>query len=506
MAISYVLVTAAAVALVAAAVLGILLPRALASSGQAAKVSARSGADAKRMSAAAANMTAKATQDTGQPPAPGGLLRQLAASSAAAGLGLLTVGKGNAAGSDHSCLAAMSVETLIAPDGTVLASSDPASCPPRTRLAFAARAGLSGEHQTATGQGNVVWALSPVVTGPAPQPTASGPSPVSARPQPGAIGAIYVEEPATARSLSYAPLRPLLTTGALVLALVIPVGLVFGLLSTRRTISRIKRLADVTASVAAGDFNPRVPVSAGDEIGQLEDAFNQMAARLGTALDRERQHAGADARQAERARIARELHDSISQDLFSLSLLAGGLRKALPAGSGLRPEVETMERTAARTMREMQALLLELRPAILEDAGLVPALAELCHAYEKRLGIRVGADLREVRLDPAGEHAVLRVTQEALGNAVRHAGPATIMVSLGQAGGEVTVEVRDDGQGFDPRDVAERHGMGLSLMRERIAELGGEFAVGSRPGEGTAVRIRLPVSGSDDRDGRAGQP
>src|SRR6266704_3478199 len=97
-----------------------------------------------------------------------------------------------------------------------------------------------------------------------------------------------------------------------------------------------------------------------------------MAQRLGAAMATERQLAGAD----ERARIARELHDAISQDLFSLRLLAGGLRRALPAASPLLPQVETMERTATTTMHEMQALLLELRPA--------------CH---RRLGVTLGADL-----------------------------------------------------------------------------------------------------------------
>jgi signal transduction histidine kinase len=310
------------------------------------------------------------------------------------------------------------------------------------------------------------------------------------------IGGVYYGLRALPHA-AFPALRPVLVTGALVLALVVPVGVVFGLASTRRFIRRLRRLADMAAAVAGGDFGPRVPVSGGDEIGQLEDALNQMASQLSAAVEAERQRAGVGARQAERARIARELHDSISQDLFSLSLLAAGLRKALPAGSGLRSEVDTLERTAARTMWEMRALLLELRPVALEDSGLVPALAGLCRAYETRLGITVAADLREVALDPAAEHAVLRVTQEALGNAVRHANPAEISVRLAQRNGTVLVEVRDDGRGFDPGAAKERHGMGLGLMRERVTELGGEFTLDTRPGGGTVIRVALPAgSGS----------
>ena len=157
-----------------------------------------------------------------------------------------------------------------------------------------------------------------------------------------------------------------------------------------------------------------------------------------------------------------------------------------------------MERTSARTMREMQALLLELRPVALKDAGLVPAITELCQAYQARLAIKVVAELGEVSLGPAAEHAVLRIVQEALGNAARHGDPETIVVRLSQGDGSVTVEVRDDGRGFDPRGVAERHGMGLTLMRERVTELGGDFRVDAAPGEGAAIKVRLPA-GLDGR-------
>jgi len=145
----------------------------------------------------------------------------------------------------------------------------------------------------------------------------------------------------------------------------------------------------------------------------------------------------------DRARIGREPHDSISQDLFSLRLLAGGLRKALPADSPLRSQVETMEHTATGTMHEMQALLLELRPVALEDAGLIPALEELCQAYHDRLGVTVDAELEPAELAPPVEHAVLRVVQEALANAVKHARPTRILLRLHHQDGHVEVVVND---------------------------------------------------------------
>jgi signal transduction histidine kinase len=274
-----------------------------------------------------------------------------------------------------------------------------------------------------------------------------------------------------------------------VLAGAVPVGLVFGLLSTRRLIGRLRRLAATTVAVAGGDYQQRVAVAGGDEVAQLETNLNRMAQQLEGAIATQRQLASA----AERARIARELHDAISQDLFSLRLLAGGLRKALPAGSPLHPQVEAMEQTATQTMHEMQALLLELRPVALDDAGLIPALEELCGAYRERLGVTVDADLEPVQLAPQVEHAVLRVVQEALANAVKHAQPSRIRLRLEQQDGQVAVMVTDNGGGFDPELAEQQHGLGLGLMRERVAELGGTLQLTSTPGNGTSVRALLPA-------------
>ncbi len=160
------------------------------------------------------------------------------------------------------------------------------------------------------------------------------------------IGLVYVQIPAAAKLAPPPPLSTTtaLLTGALVLVGAVPVGLVFGLLSTRRLIGRLRRLAATTVTVAGGDFRHRLPAAGSDEVAQLERNFNRMAERLDAAMAAERRLAGA----GERARIARELHDSISQDLFSLHMLAGGLRRALPASSPLQPQVETMEGTPVR--------------------------------------------------------------------------------------------------------------------------------------------------------------
>ncbi|MEE6257034.1 HAMP domain-containing sensor histidine kinase [Plantactinospora sonchi] len=285
----------------------------------------------------------------------------------------------------------------------------------------------------------------------------------------------------------------LLLPGVIVLILLLPVGALFGLASTGRLIRRIRKLAEATSAMADGELRTRLPVSGGDEVGRLEQAFNSMAERLDAAVHTERRAAGAEARRAERTRIARELHDSISQDLFSASMVAGGLRQALPAGSELGRQAGSLERSLARTMREMRALLLELRPIALEDAGLAEALVELCRTYEARLGISIAAQIDPPRLEAPVEHAVLRVVQEALGNALRHGRPDSIELRVTGTDGRVAVTVQDDGRGFDPRKTAGRHGMGLDLMRERLGELGGTLDVVSGPEQGTTVRVLLPT-------------
>jgi HAMP domain-containing protein len=349
MAVSYVLVTAAAVVLVEAVVLGILLPRILASSArssQAGVVAQEAWSDARLVS----GQVAKISATLGPGTSAGALMKVLAEDSELHVLGL--AGPGGKARAPGDCRAPANVRALISADGRVISSSAPARCPIGTRLSFAIRPGLAGQGTAAAGRREIVWAMRPVVyLGPAKRsgspalgPSAAAPSSPASSPTGKAapakldlpsnlpprlnqiLGGVYAAAPAGSGGVSFAQVRSLLLTGGVVLALLIPAGAVFGLLSTRQVIRRIKRLAAVTGTVAGGDFRPRVEVSGDDEIGRLEDAFNRMTGRLSAALDSERVRAGADARQAERARIARELHDSISQDLFSLSLLAAGLR------------------------------------------------------------------------------------------------------------------------------------------------------------------------------------
>jgi signal transduction histidine kinase len=397
-------------------------------------------------------------------------------------------------------LAPASFAAVVSPAGTVIATSYPAcfkvgeaGAPTKMIMSLSPQAGGSGTVHLSSG--TAVWGAAPIEAGGAPPKGTATASGSGKTPGPQPLGAVYVEVPAAARgsggiSVSW----PLILAGLLVLGLSVPVGIVFGLLSTRRLTRRLKRLTASTLEVAGGAFEQRIPVAGRDELAQLEENFNRMAERLHASLETERKLAAANARHKERSRIARELHDSISQDLFSLSVLAGGLRRALPPGSPVLAEVATMERTAGDTMREMQVLLLELRPMALDEVGLPAALAEICRAYRDRLGIDVQAEVESVALSPALEHAVLRVTQEAIANSVKHSAATIVHVRLRGDEDEIVLRVTDNGHGFDvAADIdGAGGGLGLRVMRDRVAEHGGLLAIESARGGGTAVIATFP--------------
>ena len=392
---------------------------------------------------------------------------------------------------------AMTIALVLSPQGTVVATSYPARFPVGSPAGSELPADWSGGG-SGIGQvsGNkVAWATAAIF----PTFTKGGKLGNGVGPNGAGVdksillGFVYVQAPLQgATGLPPGAVQPLLQTGLVLLLATLPVGLLFGLLTTRGAVRRLRHLAAGTVGFAGGDFSARVPESGVDEISQLERHFNQMAERLEISIAEQRALAERNARLSERSRISRELHDSISQDLFSLSALAGGLTRALPPGSKVQPQLETLRATVGRMIQEMRALLLELRPTALDEKGLLPALEDLCDAYEERVGVRVLSDLELVELDPAAEHAIFRVAQEGLANAARHSEAARITLRLHPSKGGAELVVADDGRGFDSKLVGARHGLGLKLMAERVNELGGSVAIKSRPGRGTELRVSLP--------------
>lgn len=184
----------------------------------------------------------------------------------------------------------------------------------------------------------------------------------------------------------------------------------------------------------------------------------------------------------ERNRLARELHDALTQSLF-------GLRLRLEAGDTLGAAALLDE-----VFAELRSLILQLRPPALERDGLAASLAKHLEVVGRAHGLRTQLSVEGLGLlDPDAEQALFRIAQEAVSNAVRHAGGTTVEVSLRRVDGAVLLSVLDDGRGFDPgnRAVSSRR-LGLLSMRERAVDLGGSLAIDSEPGSGTTVRARIP--------------
>ncbi|MCD9878962.1 GAF domain-containing sensor histidine kinase [Streptomyces guryensis] len=197
----------------------------------------------------------------------------------------------------------------------------------------------------------------------------------------------------------------------------------------------------------------------------------------------------------ERSRLAHELHDAVSQKLFSLRLTAQAAAALVDRDpSRAKGELQQVAVLAAEAADELRAAVVELRPAALDEDGLVATLRTQIQVLDRAHTARVTFDSRGVRALPAAqEEAVLRVAQEALHNALRHSGAQHVDVALARRDGGAVLRVTDDGSGFDPRSIrrAGRH-LGLVSMRDRASGVGGVLTVESAPGKGTTIEMEVP--------------
>ncbi|MER6998332.1 GAF domain-containing sensor histidine kinase [Streptomyces sp. NPDC000410] len=197
----------------------------------------------------------------------------------------------------------------------------------------------------------------------------------------------------------------------------------------------------------------------------------------------------------ERSRLAHELHDAVSQKLFSLRLTAQAAAALVdrdPARA--KGELQQIAILAAEAADELRAAVVELRPAALDEDGLVNTLRTQIQVLDRAHTARVTFDTCGVRALPAAqEEALLRVAQEALHNALRHSGADLVAVSLARRGQGAVLSVTDDGKGFEPSAVrrAGRH-LGLVSMRDRAGGVGGTLTVESAPGKGTTIEMEVP--------------
>jgi signal transduction histidine kinase len=204
--------------------------------------------------------------------------------------------------------------------------------------------------------------------------------------------------------------------------------------------------------------------------------------------------------EAERRRLARELHDELGQELALLLMWLQRLQQE-SVDSGTRAQMlRSSAALAASVLERVRSMALDLRPAQLDDLGLAPALRALARRVGRQTGITVtllALPETEPRLADATKTALFRIAQAAVTNAVRHAGASTLWIGYDIQDGMATVKVQDDGCGFDPEEVRSRaadgSGMGLLVMQERVQALGGKIGFISGPGAGTLVSASIPT-------------
>ena len=346
-------------------------------------------------------------------------------------------------------------------------------------------------------------------------------APLSAAPW--AVVTIQPEEAvlATARGISGRLI--LLAVGLLIMAGTFAWGAV-------RSVTR--PVAVLTASaerIAAGGMDEPIPELGADELGRLGRSVERMrsslremiayVARANEALEqrvaeRTRELASANAQlrerdaqrqrllrtvitaqEDERKRIARELHDETTQSLAALAMGIEAAGSAIRSG-GPRPRLDEVKTLAVRTLEEVHRLILDLRPAVLDDLGLSSALRWYAERCLTSRGIAVRCEIAEMgrRLPTEIEVALFRMAQEVMNNIARHAEAESVLIQMEQSGRELRIEIEDDGKGFAPGTApTDRPHYGLLGLQERADLLGGKLTVDSAPGRGTRIEIVVPL-------------
>ncbi len=226
--------------------------------------------------------------------------------------------------------------------------------------------------------------------------------------------------------------------------------------------------------------------------------LTSIADQLGVTIEnaRLRQNAEQSAVVEERKRLARDLHDSATQSLFSLTLFAAAARELVRGGELARAEeyLDEISSTANQTHKEMRLLLYELRPSTLAQEGLVGALRQRTQAVEVRSGIRsrITADIPH-DLPAVVDDALHQVANEALNNILRHSGADSVKIDIQMQDAWIAMTISDNGQGFEADAVENDAGMGLTNMRQRIEALNGSIEYNSVPGQGSKIIARVPL-------------
>lgn len=260
-------------------------------------------------------------------------------------------------------------------------------------------------------------------------------------------------------------------------------GTIFGFIASRGLSRRLRRLAETAESWSQGDFSAYVQDESGDEIGQLARRLNQMAEQLQNLMQTRADLATLE----ERNRLARDLHDSVKQQVFATAMQLGAAQTILESDPvTAKTHLQEAEQLARQAQQELTGLIQELRPAALEGKGLVEALRSYSNDWSRRTAILVEIKVTGERPLPLEvEQPLFRVAQEALANVARHSRASQVSVHLAWQDPSFTLTISDNGQGFDPATTT--YGVGVHSMQERLVSVNGRLTLTSAPNQGTKV-------------------
>ncbi|SDI75196.1 sensor histidine kinase [Alteribacillus bidgolensis] len=287
-------------------------------------------------------------------------------------------------------------------------------------------------------------------------------------------------------------------------------ALLIGWRGGKRQKLRINKLLAGTLALEKGDFSKNIHIDGEDEFAVMGNHLNAVASRMEEQarsvqkLSAERAEWQASIKQsaaaAERQRLARELHDAVSQQLFAISMTTAALQKTIPNDivKG-KKQVSLIEKMAGNAQGEMRALLMHLRPASLEGKLLEDGLKNLLQELSEKTKLQIKWNIQEIPDAGKGiEDHLFRIAQEALSNVLRHAQAAQVDFQLKCYSGQLRMKIIDDGVGFHLERDQKQSSYGLSMMKERVNELGGVIHILSYPRKGTQIEVNVPIV--DDKE------
>ncbi len=290
-----------------------------------------------------------------------------------------------------------------------------------------------------------------------------------------------------------ANLRSLLIILGAILLFALALAITTARIFSERLLQPIRVLHASAERISRGDLSHRIVLERDDELGFLASAFNQMVATLEKTIDdlRTVSRRLLSAEEAERRRIAHEIHDELGQTLTALRFSLSMVARNSPQSASL----QAVQDMAAEAQEKARTLSHELRPAMLDDIGLIATLEWYIDRVEQRanLAITLDAALDEPSIPIELKTTLYRLVVEALTNISKHAGASSVEIVLRHNDGRVRLTVTDDGRGFDTATLASTPSLGVAGMRERVNLLRGEFSIESQAGNGTKIEAVLPV-------------